>query len=142
MSTRPRQGDVDAAVRCHYADDPVRRPQCALTAAVRYGTVALCSTCRAGRSSIGEGTPPVALPAQPQVDVLDWISTAQQHVTAAEHTLTAAVTRARQAGHPWSTIGALLGVSRQAAQQRFASHQPPAPRASTHESTTTATRAS
>jgi hypothetical protein len=36
-----------------------------------------------------------------------------------------AVQHARQADHSWATIGNLLGISRQAAQQRFASKQPP-----------------
>ncbi len=142
MSTRRRQERVDTAVRCHYADDPAGRPQCTLTAVVRYGTVALCSTCRTRRSSVGKGTPPVTLPARSPINVLDWIGTAQQQATAAEHTLAAAVARARQAGHPWSTIGTRLGVTRQAAQQRFTPPTRPNPkRASVHESTTTATRA-
>ena len=38
----------------------------------------------------------------------------------AQHTLTASVSRARQAGHSWSTIGTRLGITKQAAQQRFA----------------------
>jgi hypothetical protein len=38
----------------------------------------------------------------------------------ADRLLRAAVTGARQAGHSWEAIGRLLGVSRQAAQQRFA----------------------
>jgi len=40
---------------------------------------------------------------------------------AAEATLAAAVTRARQGAATWSVIGAQLGVSRQGAQQRFTS---------------------
>jgi len=119
MTGHRRQCTVDTAVRCHYAGDPTRRPQCTLTAAVQLGTVALCASCAARRSSIGKGQPPAALPAGPQVDVLAWIGAAHQHAKAADRTLSAAVTRARQAGHPWSDIGARLGVSRQAAQQRF-----------------------
>lgn len=38
----------------------------------------------------------------------------------ADRLLHRAVTGARQAGHSWEAIGRLLGVSRQAAQQRFA----------------------
>lgn len=37
-----------------------------------------------------------------------------------------AVANARAAGHSWDTIGRLIGVSRQAAQQRFAPAGPPA----------------
>ncbi|MGI8697635.1 MAG: hypothetical protein ACR2J0_00595 [Mycobacteriales bacterium] len=89
---------------------------------------------------MGKGQPPVTL-SGPDLDILDWIKTADQHATAAEHTLAAAVTRARQTGHPWSTIGAQLGISRQAAQQRFTPATPTPPRASGDESTTPATRA-
>lgn len=123
MNSAPRQGHVDTAVRCHYADDPARRPGCTLTAVVRYGTVALCAACQTARSSVGKGTAPVALTAARELDVLDWIGTAHEQAAAAERTLAAAVTRARQGGHPWSTIGARLGVSRQAAHQRFAAPQ-------------------
>jgi hypothetical protein len=47
---------------------------------------------------------------------------ASAHVGAeeAERLLHQAVRGARQAGHSWEAIGGLLGVSRQAAQQRFA----------------------
>jgi hypothetical protein len=49
----------------------------------------------------------------------DWVTTAHQQARAAEATLAAAVTRARQTGATWSVIGAQLGISRQGAQQRF-----------------------
>jgi len=117
--SRRRQRTVDTAVRCHYADQPSRRPQCTLTASVELGPLALCESCAARRSSVGKGQSSVALPAGPQVDVLTWIGAAHEHANAADRTLSAAITRARQAGHPWSDIGAQLGVSRQAAQQRF-----------------------
>ncbi|MBC7632003.1 hypothetical protein [Aeromicrobium sp.] len=81
--------------------------------------MALCESCADRRSSVGKGQSSVALPASPQLDVLAWIGAAHQHANAANVTLAAAVTRARQAGHPWSEIGTQLGVSRQAAQQRF-----------------------
>ena len=41
--------------------------------------------------------------------------------------LRAAVTSARGAGGTWEQIGAVLGMSRQAAQQRFGRDEPPAP---------------
>lgn len=47
---------------------------------------------------------------------------------AAEETsrlLQAAVTNARSAGHSWDAIGRVLGVSKQAAQQRFGQQGPP-----------------
>src|SRR5256885_12505146 len=38
-----------------------------------------------------------------------------------------AVTSARSAGHSWEAIGGVLGISRQAAQQRFGATDPPEP---------------
>lgn len=43
--------------------------------------------------------------------------------------LAGAVDEARAAGHSWSEIGAALGVSRQAAQQRFSASREPGPEA-------------
>jgi hypothetical protein len=116
-----RQRPVDSQLLCHYADDPAARPRCTLTAAVRYGAVALCPSCNAARSTLGKGQTPVRLPAGRAFDVLGWVATAHQQAGAAEATLAAAVTRARQGGATWSVIGAQLGVSRQGAQQRFTS---------------------
>jgi hypothetical protein len=116
-----RQRPVDSPRLCHYADDPARRPRCTLTATLRYGAVALCPSCNAARSTLGKGQAPVRLPAGRAFDVLGWVATAHQQAGAAEATLAAAVTRARQRGATWSVIGAQLGVSRQGAQQRFTS---------------------
>lgn len=80
-------------------------------------------------SSLVKGQPARPLPPAPVLDVLAWVADAHQQLNTAEHLLTAAVTRARQSGQPWSAIGTQLGITRQAAQQRFA------PRASVHEST-------
>ncbi len=41
--------------QCHYAADPVRRPGCQVTAVVRRGTVPLCASCDALRSTLGKG---------------------------------------------------------------------------------------
>ena len=123
MTGPKRQHTVDtaipSAVRCHYADDPARRPRCTLTGTVAFGTLALCPSCAARRSTVGKGQPAVALPTGPTLDVLAWIRAAHHCANAADRSLTAAITRARQAGQPWSAIGAQLGMSRQAAQQRF-----------------------
>jgi hypothetical protein len=129
-----RQRTVDSPRLCYYADDPARRPRCTLTATVQYGAVALCASCNAARSTLGKGQLPVPLPARQQFDVLGWVATAHQQAAAAEATLAAAVTRARQTGASWTAIGAQLGISRQGAQQRFT-------RASAGESTKPATRA-
>lgn len=122
-------------MRCHYAGDPVARPYRTLIAVVRYGQIALCQSCQSQRSTLGKGHPAEPLPAGPPIDVLAWVADAYQQAIAAEHDLTAAVTRARQSAQPWAAIGQCLGITRQAAQQRFAT------RASGHESTKTPTRA-
>jgi hypothetical protein len=114
-----RQQPVDSPLRCHNADDPTTRPRCTLTATVQLGAVMLCASCNALRSTLGKGQRPVPLPAGQAFDVLGWVATAHQQANAAEATLVAAVTRARQAGASWSVIGAQIGVSRQGAQQRF-----------------------
>jgi hypothetical protein len=118
--TSPRcQRSVDTAEACCYAADPARRPECTLTATIRLGNIALCASCNAARSTLGKGQAPVPLPPGPVVDVLGWVANAHQQANAAEATLAAAVTRARQTGASWSVIGAQLGLSRQGAQQRF-----------------------
>ena|SRR5665647_2632718 len=99
--------------------DPVRRPRCTLTATVQLGPVTLCASCDALRSTLGKGQTPVPLPAGPAFDVLDWVTFAHHQTGAAEATLAAAVTRARQSGASWTVIGAHLGLTRQGAQQRF-----------------------
>lgn len=146
MTAPRRQPYVDTPVLCYYAEDPLSRPGCTLTAAVRYGKIALCPSCRAMRSTIGKEQSAIALPTAPALDVLDWVRAAHQQAAAADRTLAAAVARARHRGQSWSAIGARLGVSRQAAQQRFATPparpaEPPATRAFTSEATKTRSRA-
>lgn len=135
MTRRGRQQDVDSAICCLHATEPVLRPHCTVTATVRVGTIALCSSCHHHRSSVGEGQPSVVLPAGPKIDLLAWISNAHQALEQAEQSLHAAITRARHNGTTWTEIGTQLGITRQAAQQRFT-------RASVDESTKRATRAS
>jgi hypothetical protein len=125
--SRQRRLDAEPA-RCCHADDPALRPHCTLTPVVQFGNLMLCSACNDSRSSIGKSQHAVGLPLSPALDVLAWISTAQHQAVAADRTLNAAVTRARQAGHPWSAIGCRLGVTRQAAQQRFGTQPDPARR--------------
>ena len=112
-----------AAVRCYYAGDPVLRPHCALTAEIRAGRVALCGSCAAARSTLGKGTITAPLPPGPALDVLDWIAEADAAARQARRDLAAAVTRARSRGCTWTQIAGRLGVTRQAAQQRYR-HQP------------------
>ena len=134
MTSQDRQQPVDSPRLCHYAGDPARRPRCTAAATVQLGAIMLCASCNAARSTLGKGQTPVPLPAGVVFDVLGWVAIAHQQANAAEATLAAAVTRARQGGASWTVIGAQLGVSRQGAQQRFT-------RASARESTKPATRA-
>lgn len=57
----------------------------------------------------------------PSVDAQHFraIIAANEHLAAAESELHDAVTAARNAGNSWTIIGAALGVTKQAAQQRF-----------------------
>jgi hypothetical protein len=118
-TSRQRNIDTVRAVLCYYATDPVARPHCQLTAVVRYGPITLCATCAVQRPTLGKAQTPTPLPDTPPIDVLHWVSTALADLHNAERQLAAAVHRARQHGHPWSTLGNLLGITRQAAQQRF-----------------------
>jgi hypothetical protein len=124
---RQRGPDTPAAVRCYYAGDPARRPHCALTAGIALGPVALCGPCAAARSTLGKGTVPAALPPGPVIDVLDWAADAGAAARQASRDLAAAVTRARTRGRTRAQIAARLGITRQAARQRFTREpRPPA----------------
>jgi hypothetical protein len=126
MSTpepRPRRQHNPDTTRCHYAGDPGRRPDCTLTAEVLAGPVPLCGSCAQARSTLGKGTAPRPLPPGPPLDVLNWIAEADAAARQAQHDLAAAVTRARSRGHTWTQIASQLGVTRQAAHQRFG-HDP------------------
>lgn len=103
---------------CCYATDPHTRPDCALTPVVAFGAVHLCASCAVQRSTLGKGQPAKPLHAA-EIDVLNWLGTAEQDLRTARDVLLAAAQRARQHGHSWQTIGDQLGISRQAAQQRF-----------------------
>lgn len=109
---------------CYYATGPAQRPHCEQLAVVRYGPIALCHQCDLRRSAVGKGTTAVRF-ADPAA-LVDTVA-ARDTLARAEAALGEAVAQARHAGHPWSTIGAVLGVSRQAAQQRFAVRRPAGP---------------
>ena len=99
---------------CHYA---AARPDCQVLAAVCYGQLALCSRCDQRRSTVGKGTAAARLPGPGALlEIAAARADCQQAAAALQH----AVAAARQAGHPWSAVAAILGSTRQAAQQRFA----------------------
>lgn len=127
MTSPERQQPVDTPPHpqlCYYAGDPERRPRCTLTATLEIGTVKLCPSCNAARSTLGKGETTTPLPVSPALDVLGWVATAHQQTRAANDTLAAAVTRARQTGASWTAIGNQLGLTRQGAQQRFTHTHP------------------
>lgn len=99
---------------CCYA---AARLDCQVLASVCYGQIALCAGCDQRRSTLGKGTPPVRLP-DPQA--LLQVAAARDACEQAAAALRHAVGAARRAGHPWSAVAAILSVTRQAAQQRFA----------------------
>ncbi len=102
------------AQACQYAG---ARPDCEVLAAVRYGPAALCAHCDQRRSTLGKGTPPVWLP---DPHALLQVAAARDACQQAAAALRHAVAAARRASHPWSAVAAILGSTRQAAQQRFA----------------------
>lgn len=111
--------DVSMPVLCYYAGDPARHRGCTVTAEVVVGAVALCGFCQRARSSLGKGAAVRRLPAGPAVDVLAWVADSDAAARQAQERLAAAVSRARLRGHSWAEIAGRLGVTRQAAQQRF-----------------------
>ena len=125
----------EGAVRCYYAAEPALRPGCALTAEIRIGAVALCGSCAAARSTLGKGIAAVPLPPGPAVDVLDWVASADAAARRARADLAAAVARARSRGCTWTQIAGRLGITRQAAWQRFG-QDPPVPARSPRTETT------
>jgi hypothetical protein len=97
-----------------------------VTAEITLGPVALCGSCCRARSTLGKGAFPAPLPAGPVIDVLDRVTDADAAVRQARRHLDAAVTRARSRGSSWTQIAGRLGITRQAAQQRFG-HNPSPP---------------
>ena len=101
---------------CYYAERPKDRPDCEGLGIVRYGPTTLCKDCDRRRSAVGKGMDKVRLP---DPSTLVEVLAARQSCRQAELALRDSVCSARRAGQPWSAIGAVLGTTRQAAQQRF-----------------------
>jgi hypothetical protein len=110
---------VDALVTCCYADDPALRPHCEHRAVVAYGPMALCRTCDARRSTVGKGIVGRSLVHGRDWSALETVEAGLRQLKAAEQQLVGAVAAARSLGHPWGELAVALGVTRQAAQQRF-----------------------
>lgn len=98
MTGRWRRQDVDNAIRCQHATDPVLRPHCTVTTTAGIGPIPLGSSCHSRRSSVGRGQPSVALPTGPTIDLLAWIHSCRHAAEQAEQAELAAITRARQNG--------------------------------------------
>ncbi len=113
----PRQGALTGALRCYYDEAHHRqlRPHCDGVAVVAYGPTRLCASCDRMRSTVGKGTAPRSVPGVELGRLID-----AAHATAdAEAELAHAAHAARDAGASWTQIGDALGLTRQAAQQRW-----------------------
>ncbi|MDA8355113.1 MAG: hypothetical protein M0Z95_02150 [Actinomycetota bacterium] len=114
--------DLGLAEACHYADKAEMRPSCRHLAVVIYSDpplrFALCEDCDRRRSALGKGARPRRLPTPASLVAL---IEARDALVAAEEALDATVETARQAGQPWSAIASVLGMTKQAAHQRFRS---------------------
>ena len=110
---------VDANTICWFADDPTRRAHCQYRAVVAYGPLALCGHCFARRSTIGKGMVPRVLVHGRDWRALEAVEAAAGLLRTAESSLDRAVVSARGIGHTWGELAVALGVTRQAAQQRF-----------------------
>ncbi|HWD07817.1 MAG TPA: hypothetical protein VHA57_01860 [Actinomycetota bacterium] len=104
---------------CFYADRPDRRPECQHRAVVAYDTVKLCADCDARRSTLGKGVAPRSLVPGRDWSALAAVEVAVVRLAAAEAELAGAVEHARRSGLSWGMLGAALGITRQAAQQRY-----------------------
>ena len=113
----PRQEPLTAALRCFY--DAARhrklRPDCQGVAVVAYGPIALCRSCDLRRSAVGKGTAPRVVAGLE----LGRVIAAAQTAAHADAELAHAAHAARRAGASWTEIGDAVGVTRQAAQQRW-----------------------
>lgn len=99
---------------CHYTDD-ARRPGCQHIAEVAYGTIALCADCDRRRSTVGKGT--IVTRLNPRS--LQAVRQAAEELDRAQQHLDDTVRSARHNRATWAQIADTLGVTRQAAHQRW-----------------------
>ena len=118
---KDRQGSL-TTVCCYYAQEHLRsgHPHCEATPLVAYGPIVLCAPCDKRRSAVGRSIAARPLPGTHLAHLERTAMTARH----ADSALTAAAVEARQAGASWAQIGQAVGITRQAAQQRWgAAHQ-------------------
>jgi hypothetical protein len=118
-----RQQALTGALRCFYdaANHRKLRPDCDGVAFVAYGPTTLCHSCDLRRSTVGKGMVPRPVPG---IELGRLIGAA--HAAAhAESELADAAHTARQAGASWTQIGDAVGLTRQAAQQRWRQRRNP-----------------
>jgi hypothetical protein len=110
-----RQGTL-TGFNCHHAGDAHLRPHCQGLATVAYGSIALCDTCNRMRSAVGREHVARPLPGAQ----LERLSQAVTSLRNAQQALDLAVAAARHERASWGQIGDIVGISRQAAHQRWA----------------------
>jgi hypothetical protein len=117
LTVGTRQGSLTERLRCYYAgpDSGAYRPHCEGVGTVAYGNIVLCSNCDKMRSAVGRTQVARRLPGAELAELM----AAAAGLAAAEERLARALAGARGAGASWAQVGDALGISRQAAQQRF-----------------------
>jgi hypothetical protein len=80
---------------------------------VAYGNIVLCQSCDTMRSAVGRTEVAQRLAGAELMKVAAELSEVEGHVAEA-------VQGARDAGASWAEVGDALGITRQAAQQRYA----------------------
>jgi hypothetical protein len=110
-----------SAPLCGYATEPHTRPDCGLTPVVAFGATRLCAACAARRSTLGKGQRPRPLKA-PAVDVLTWLARRRARPARRSPRPACGGPSGASARTQLEVIGDQLGISRQAAQQRFGQH--------------------
>lgn len=80
-----------------------------------YGRIALCDNCDAMRSAVGREHAARKLPGAG----LDRLGRAVENLREAEQAVGDAVVSARHGGASWGQIGDIVGITRQAAHQRW-----------------------
>ncbi len=80
-----------------------------------YGPIVLCASCDKRRSTVGKGTIPRPVPGA----ALAALAQAAHTAADARRSLTDAANAARHHNASWAQIGDAVGLTRQAAQQRW-----------------------